>query len=355
MPVPYLDLPLPEFTAIVAVAGGVLGTLLWRWAVALVPLPSDPDRSTTPRMWPVPIAGSLAGLSKPAWRRFAAGRLACEAGTAIVMCLLVWFLVAYQCQHTAMVTPSAGGRFWRIVFQLVLVVFLVAATVTDLRDYLIPDAIVVPGAIIGLVGQFASRGEIQIQHIWIDWNAEVPGLKGAWFPPWIDEYRHLHGLSVGIAGMLTGAGLIWFVRWISSKIIGQETMGLGDVTLMGMIGCYLGWQPVLFVFLIAPACAVAISLAQRFLGGKSYLPYGPFLSLATLIVLLFWAKLWTPLRFVFGHWPTLAGLIGGAAAAFVILLILARLYRMIPVHDDRRYSKGKTTPTNAEGGKEDYV
>ncbi|HSG73148.1 MAG TPA: A24 family peptidase, partial [Planctomycetaceae bacterium] len=177
------------------------------------------------------------------------------------------------------------------------------------------------------------------QHLWIDWNAEIEGIKGAYVPAWIDQWRRPHGLVVGLTGMATGAGITWLVRAVSSKLIGQETMGLGDVTLMAMIGCFLGWQPVLFVFLLAPLCGITLSLAQRFLGGKTYLPFGPFLALATLIVLLTWKWLWMPLRYVFGHPPSLAILLGGASVAFIVLLILARLYRAIPVDSDIRYSK----------------
>jgi len=249
----------------------------------------------------------------------------------------LYFVCGLKAQIIPEVQPSEFGRFCQIVFHLSLITLLLGVTITDLWDYAIMDQMILVGIILGLGGQFVS-GELQIQHLWIDWNAEQVGIKGPDVPDWIDHHRHWHGLLVGLAGLITGAGITWGVRSISSKLLGAETMGFGDVTLMAMIGSYLGWQPVLFVLALAPLTGVIISLAQRMMGGKGYVPFGPFLALACYVVLCSWATLWPPLRYVFGHAPSLLGLIGGAAVAFVVLLSLLRLYRTIPVRESERYS-----------------
>ena len=53
---------------------------------------------------------------------------------------------------------------------------------------------------------------------------------------WIKESHHLHGLAWSLAGLAAGAGITWLVREISSRVLGQEALGAGDVTLMAMIG-----------------------------------------------------------------------------------------------------------------------
>jgi leader peptidase (prepilin peptidase)/N-methyltransferase len=98
-----------------------------------------------------------------------------------------------------------------------------------------------------------------------------------------------------------------------------------------MIGSFLGWQPVVFVFLLAPMCGLAIGLFVRLFTSRTFVPYGPYLSAATVVVLFSWKWLWLPTRELFGHWPSLATLAGVALAALVILLTLLRLYRAIPV------------------------
>jgi len=266
--------------------------------------------------------------------------------------LLVWGIVVWRVQQIPEVGPSEFGRFCQILFQLALISLLVALTITDVWEYIIPDQIVLVGIAIGL-GAHLFSGELQIQHIWVDWNPEVPGYRGQYFPPWIDRYRHLHGLVVGLAGLLTGAGITWAVRFVSSAILGQETMGFGDVTLMAMIGSFLGWQPILFVFALAPLTGLLISVVQRLLGGKTYLAYGPFLALACFLVLMTWKFLWTPLRYIFGHPPSLAIVIGAASAAFVVLLILLRLYRAIPISESHRYSVHQNSEKDEGQGPEE--
>lgn len=330
MTLPILDVPLIPAASAVALVGVGIGALMTWWAERLLtPEFSELTRSLIRKTrW-------IAGL-----------------GTGSLFALLVWGIVGREVQQIPEVQPSEFGRLCQILFQLALIALLVALTITDIWEYVVPDQIVLVGVAVGLGGHLLS-GELQIQHIWVDWNAEVPGYQGQYFPPWIDRYRHLHGLAVGLAGLLTGAGITWLVRFVSSSILGRETMGLGDVTLMGMIGSFLGWQPVLFVFALAPLTGLSISVMQRLLGGKTYLAYGPFLALACFLVLMSWKYLWTPLRYVFGHPPSIAIVIGTASAAFVVLLILLRLYRSIPISESARYSASASSDAaTSEAGRE---
>jgi leader peptidase (prepilin peptidase)/N-methyltransferase len=251
-------------------------------------------------------------------------------------------MVGYRCQDLApVVSPSDFWKYARIFYHLVLITLLIAATATDLRDYVIPDHITVPGILIGIAGATIS-GELQIMHLWIDWNVEIPGFKGPGFPPWIDAHRHLHGLCWSLAGIAAGGGITWLVRWLSRLILGQPALGFGDVTLMAMVGSYLGWQASLFVLGLAPICGIAAGLLVRVVTGRRFLPFGPYLALAALIVLFAWRWLWMlelpwapggtiSIRRLFGDWPSLAILGGAALGGMVVLLGLIRAYRAIPV------------------------
>jgi leader peptidase (prepilin peptidase)/N-methyltransferase len=176
----------------------------------------------------------------------------------------------------------------------------------------------------------ALSGQLQMMHVWVDWNQEVPGIAGPFIPAWLDAHRHLHGLAWSLAGGLCGATIVWLVRVCSSRILGREALGLGDVTLMGLIGSFLGWQPTVFVFFIAPLCGMLTLVPLRIVSKRTYVPYGPFLAAGTLIVLLGWRWLWQSTRLVFGD-PTSLGVLGGAALlVFLALLVALRLLQGQP-------------------------
>ena len=86
--------------------------------------------------------------------------------------------------------------------------------------------------------------------------------------------------------------MVWAVRLVASRALLKEAMGFGDVTLMAMIGAFMGWQPSLLIFFLAPFAGAIIAVVQYLLVKEAEIAYGPFLCVATLFVLLRWPQLW---------------------------------------------------------------
>lgn len=63
-------------------------------------------------------------------------------------------------------------------------------------------------------------------------------------------------------------------------------MGFGDVKLMGMIGGVVGWKLSVAIFFVAPFFGLFMAIPVLILKKKHLIPYGPFLSLATLVCIL---------------------------------------------------------------------
>lgn len=109
---------------------------------------------------------------------------------------------------------------------------------------------------------------------------------------WLLGGRGWTGLMSGLVGMAAGGGMVWLVRIIGAATLKKEAMGFGDVTLMAMIGAFLGWQTCLIVFFIAPFAGLVVGLFQVIVLRDSRIPYGPFLCLAATLAIVCWAAIW---------------------------------------------------------------
>jgi len=240
-----------------------------------------------------------------------------------------WAVVHAGILETPEVQPSGLGRSLRLGYHLALICLLIAATAVDFDCYVIPDQITVPGVLLGVGGAVLS-GELQICHWWVDWHLAIPQLRGPGIPAWFDTDRGWHALAWSLTGLVAAAGLTAGARSVSSWVLGQEAMGLGDITLMAMIGSFLGWQASVLAFLIAPLFGLTVGLTVILVSGRSYLPYGPWLSGAAVFVLFRWGWLWERTRLIFSDPLGLSILAVAGAAALVGLLLVVRLYRLIP-------------------------
>lgn len=323
-------------------AGWLVGAWLIRVIVGLADertIRSSPQCDSCSTTWRF---SALLGLSRrcsdcqkirPTWYVFvplATSLIFAAYGYALLITetqFLAWSTAAHPIVE---VRPYEFWMWGRLPYHLILITLLIAATGTDLRDYVIPDQIVIPGIVLGVLGA-AISGDLQIMHIWVDWSDAQPGLRGPYIPDWIKHHHHLHGLAWSLAGLVTGASIIWVIRSVSGFLLGQPAMGFGDVTFMAMIGSFLGWQPVIFAILFAPGCAVVFGLLIRIFTGRNFFAFGPYLAMGALVTLLTWRWTWPATRDIFGHWPSLALLFGISIGSLILLLGGLRIYRAIPI------------------------
>jgi len=250
--------------------------------------------------------------------------------TGVLFAGLAWGL-EQGCQSVTEVRPADPVWQGRLPFQLLLMFFLVAAVFSDLIDYVIPDQIVFPG-VVAAVFLASVSGDLQMMHIWVDWSDELVQVYGPYLPQWMKDHQHLHGLAWSLAGCVLGAGLVWLARIAANLILGFPAIGFGDVTLMAMIGAFMGWQPVLCVLAVSPIVGIVLGFSVYVVTGRGFMAFGPCLAAGAVVVLFGWRAIWEQqgLRIIFGHWPTMAGLIMGSFSVYCILLAGVRIFRSTP-------------------------
>lgn len=142
------------------------------------------------------------------------------------------------------------------IFML-LISSLIAISFIDLKHYIIPDIISIPGIFAGLIISFFSG------HI-----------------SWFDS----------ISGIVMGGGILYLLAVIFEFLTKKEGMGGGDVKLLAMMGAWLGWKSIPFILLASSVTGIvlgSISLVISKKGIRARIPFGPFLAVGALIYLFF--------------------------------------------------------------------
>ena len=149
--------------------------------------------------------------------------------------------------------------YWIFVLSLIVIMFI------DIEHHEIPDVISLPGIIIGFIAMSAFR------------------LDGS--------ETYLGSIINSGLGILVGGGSMLLLGIVGEIIFKKEALGGGDVKLMAMFGALLGWKLVVLTFFMAPVFGSGIAIVMKYKYKKDVIPYGPFLSIAAIVSLLYGNKI----------------------------------------------------------------
>ena len=89
-----------------------------------------------------------------------------------------------------------------------------------------------------------------------------------------------------LLGMVAGAGIFLLITLVGGLVYGKEAMGFGDVKLMGALGLYFGLSNIIIITLVSFLIGAILSiilLATKLKKTNEYIPFGPFIVIATFI------------------------------------------------------------------------
>lgn len=171
----------------------------------------------------------------------------------------------------------------RAGYHQLLLAFLVVATFIDYDHMIIPDEVTITGMVVGL-----------------GYAMLAPGVR----PEPSTALSAVASLKIGVVGLVVGGLLVAVVRFLGTLTFRREAMGFGDVTLLAMIGAFLGWQGAVLTFFLAPFFGLVhagwklVNLAWKLISGRDRtvadheLPFGPYLSMAAAGLVLGWPWFW---------------------------------------------------------------
>jgi leader peptidase (prepilin peptidase)/N-methyltransferase len=101
-------------------------------------------------------------------------------------------------------------------------------------------------------------------------------------------------LAEAALGAALPAGVLWFGGWLFEKLRHKEGLGFGDVKMLAMLGSFLGFRETLLALTAGSALGSVGGLAYIVIfrkGREYYLPFGSFLGIGALGVILF-GRMW---------------------------------------------------------------
>ncbi|WBE24727.1 prepilin peptidase [Denitrificimonas caeni] len=148
------------------------------------------------------------------------------------------------------------GVSWETLAMLVLTWGLLAMSLIDADQQILPDALVLPllwlGLILNSFGLFAS-------------------------------------LPDALWGAVIGYMSLWSIFWLFKLVTGKEGMGYGDFKLLALLGAWGGWQVLPLTILLSSVVGAVLGVIILRLQRNSYsnpIPFGPYLAVAGWIALI---------------------------------------------------------------------
>lgn len=142
-----------------------------------------------------------------------------------------------------------------MVSRLTLTCALIVLFAIDLELQILPNAITLPGIVVGF-------------------------LLSVFGPPgWRDS----------LIGIVVGGGILYAVAGAYYLVRREEGLGMGDVKMLAMVGAFLGWQAVLLTLVLASfsGALIGVGLMMTSRGGLRYaLPFGTFLAIGAMVAML---------------------------------------------------------------------
>lgn len=158
------------------------------------------------------------------------------------------------CGITFLLTYKVFGFTGDFVIAITFISMLLIIIVSDINYLIIPDEVLIIGGILLVIETIIFKG-----------------------------------FDVLLVQLLSGViafAVMLFIKIAGDYIFRKESMGGGDIKLMFFFGFTLGWEMAILTIFIGSLIGLPISLIIMFKNKTNIIPFGPFLSLGAMVILL---------------------------------------------------------------------
>ena len=213
--------------------------------------------------------------------------------------MVSWLMLSAKCRHCdkpiswqyPLVEAITGTLFLLVYLRfgmtiaapvyMVMSASMVLVTFIDLTDWTIPNEVTIPGIPLGI----------------------VCALVGMYYP---QSALRVTSIFDSLIGVVVGGGSLYLMDKGALLFLKKRGMGFGDVKLLAMLGAFFGWQGDIVIIMVASILGCFVHGTVIILAKKkrsvpklneddedeeelvgNYLPFGPYLAVAGLIVMFY--------------------------------------------------------------------
>ena len=167
-----------------------------------------------------------------------------------------WFYPVFEacCGLTFAFAFISYGFTWQLLIILTFISMLIIIMVSDFNYMIIPDEVLIFFGIL-----------LGIEITWIYGFSQL-----------------LLSLGNGVIASI----FIYVLKLIGDFIFKKESMGGGDIKLLFAFGLVLGWESAVFSIFMGSLIGLPLSLIVLYKKKDHIIPFGPYLSLGAIIILL---------------------------------------------------------------------
>ncbi len=221
---------------------------------------------------------TVVGIRLPKKESFIKGRSHCDSCNNVLKWYELIPLISYiiqlgKCRHCKKNIPFRSflyelftgilyllsyikfGLSINLIICLILISVILIVIVSDIEYMVIPDEIIIISIIIFIILNTIKDG--------------------------------FYGFGMSIFGGLIGFIIMYAVKLLGDILFKKESLGGGDIKLMGVLGTIFNYQAIVANIFLASIIALPYALYVTVAKKDGIIPFGPFLGLSALIIFMF--------------------------------------------------------------------
>lgn len=159
----------------------------------------------------------------------------------------------------------------KFLIAITFISILIIISISDIKYFIIPDEVLIVGSLIFII-EFVINSIIN----------DIGFIDGVLFP------------------ILNGFGafsVLYLFKVFGDFVFKKESLGGGDIKLLFVIGLVLGFDMSIVTIFLASFIALPISFISLIRNNNNVLPFGPYLAISSIIIILTKLDLNTILNF----------------------------------------------------------